>query len=117
MRRWHGVRRTVRLTAAILALASSGFTVAASFHHHDPPPLQAQMLAAEGGSVAPARVHDCLACRLSQGVAILAATQLLPGRAPAMSGSARIHDVPLASLADLTPSAPRAPPGSSLIPL
>lgn len=109
--------RQRRRSGALLALVAALFTVAASFHQHEIPELRRTGIAADNQAAVSAPLHDCLACRVSHGVATLAAAVPLPGQAAAPTATIRLATVPIPSPATATPSSPRAPPRASLIQL
>ena len=115
MRRQSPENRHRRRWGALLALVAALFTVAASFHHHQIPELRRTGIAAGDHAAVAAPLHDCVACRVSHGVATLDAAVPLPGQAPAPIATLRLTAAPILSPATTTPSSPRAPPRATLI--
>lgn len=110
MRRLHRVTATRQALALLLAFCSTILAVAATFHHHDLPQPVRTIRDAGSGPVAAARLHDCLACRVSHGLALPIAISSVRCPAPAPEVPARASDEYYPSAAGTAPASPRAPP-------
>jgi len=115
VRRQSEANRRRSRSGALLALVAALFTVAAAFHHHEIPELRRTGITADHQAAIAAPLHDCVACRVSHGVATLDAAIPCAGQVPAPTASVRPVAVAVPSPATATPSSPCAPPLAFLI--